>query len=232
MPAVAREKLAAMRKVQLFGGLATGELETLAASMERQCFRSSDVVFQMGEDGRALYFIVNGLVKISVPGDGGGQEAVLALLTDGEFFGELALIDGLPRSASAIAMEATETLTLSREEFLAFLQDRPGAAIAIMSVLSQRLRHTNGLIADSMFRDVPTRIGKKLLELAEEFGHQTEAGIVIDLRLRQQDVANMVGAARESINRCLMVLAELGLIKVEKQRITILDLAGLRAWVS
>ena len=231
MSAVLSENLAALRTGNLFTGLSTRQLEFLAARMDRQDFRANDVIFHKGDIGLALYVIVKGLVKITMQSDT-DQEAVLDLLPVGELFGELALIDGLPRSASAVAMEDTETLILGRDDFLEFLQDRPGAAIAILSVVSRRLRRANGLIADAMFRSVPTRIAKKLLELASEFGRKTDCGIAIDLRLRQVDMASMVGAARESVNRCLMGLEERGLIKMEKQRITILRPDELRDSVS
>ncbi|MCX6021772.1 MAG: Crp/Fnr family transcriptional regulator, partial [Chloroflexi bacterium] len=218
----------ALRRVPLFSELSAEELRSLGARAQRRRFRAGEAVFHKDDPGSMLYVMVSGLVKITLPSDE-GHEAVLALVSAGEVFGELALLDGQPRSASAVAMDPTETLTLRRDDFLAFVRDNPDAAIKIMGILSSRLRNSNDLIADTMFLDVPTRIAKKLVDLAADFGKRTDLGVEIELRLRQQDMASMVGASRESVNRCLIMLEDRGIIKLDKQRITVLRPEALAA---
>ncbi|MCG3771026.1 MAG: CRP-like cAMP-activated global transcriptional regulator [Nitrosomonadaceae bacterium] len=129
-------------------------------------------------------------------------------------------------------MELCDALTIRREDFLEFLKDHPDASISIIAMLSRRLRNTNDLIADTLFLDTPTRIAKKLMDLATDFGRKTDEGIIIDLRLRQQDMASMVGASRESVNRCLILLEQRGIIRLDKQRVTIVRPDDLNIWIA
>jgi len=227
---VATENASSLQRVLLFSTLSPVQLADLSSRSQRRRYRAGEAIFHKDDPGAILYVIVSGLVKILLPSDD-GHEAVLALVPPGEVFGELALLDGQPRSASAIAMEPTETITLRRDEFMTFLRDSPDAAINIMAILSRRLRNTNDMIADTMFLDVPTRIAKKLIDLAGDFGRQTPQGTLIEIRLRQQDMASMVGASRESVNRCLIMLEDRGIIRLDKQRVTILRVDDLYALV-
>lgn len=213
--------------IPIFSGLNQHEIEALALSARRQAFRPDEVICQQGDPGHTLFVIVAGLVRIVLPSFE-GQEAVLVLLQPGEFFGELSLIDGEPRSASAVSMGATDVIVLYRDDFLSFLESHPHAAVAVMSVLCSRLRHTDDLVADAIFLDTRTRLGKKLVELSESFGEKVTGGVQIALRLRQQDLANMVGANRESVNRYLSAMESQGLIRMERQRITLLKPQELR----
>ena len=230
-PDVHRDNIAALRREPLFSGLSDAELDSLADRAQRRRYRSGEAVFHKDDPGAMLYILVGGLVKITLPSEE-GHEAVLALVGAGEMFGELALLDGQPRSASAVAMETSEALTIRREDFLEFLKDHADASISIIAMLSRRLRNTNDLIADTLFLDTPTRIAKKLLDLAADFGKPNEDGITIDLRLRQQDMASMVGASRESVNRCLILLEQRGIIRLDTQRITIVRPDDLGLWIA
>ncbi|MSQ27964.1 MAG: Crp/Fnr family transcriptional regulator [Dehalococcoidia bacterium] len=140
----------------------------------------------------------------------------------------MSLIDGEPRSASAVSMGATEVIVLYRDDFLSYLMQHPRAAITGMTVLCARLRRTDDLVADAVFLDTRTRLAKKLVELSETFGEAVDGGVQITLRLRQQDLANMVGANRESVNRYLSAMENQGLIRTERQRITLLNPLELR----
>jgi len=213
--------------VPLFADLAPEELQSLGRRARRQAFQSDETIFYQGDPGHSLYCIASGIVRIVLPSVE-GREAVLVLLGPGEFFGELSLFDGQPRSASAVSLGPSEAVILRRDDFLSFLQEHPRASLTVLAVLSSRLRRTNELIGDAVFLDLPVRISKKLLELAETFGEQVEQGVEIAIRLRQQDLANMVGGNRESVNRCLTILEGQGLIQVEKQRITLLNPQALR----
>lgn len=219
---VFRDASAIIAQVPLFAGLSEREHKSFLARVRNQHYRVGEVIFHKGDPGDTFHLILEGLVKIYLASEA-GQEAVLIMLKPGEFFGELSLLDGAPRSASAMAIQATVTCAIDRENFLGFIREQPNAAVPFFSVLASRLRRADGIIADAAFLDLPARVAKTLLELAESFGRQMPEGIEIDLRLRQQDVASMVSATRESVNRTLAVFEEQGIIHIDRQRITIVD---------
>lgn len=228
MPADALEEIGEiLARMPLFASMTPREKLGLSAKAHRKSYHAEEVIFHKDDPGLTLYVIVDGLVKIALPSEEGG-EAVLALLTKGEFFGELSLLDGQPRSASAIAMEPTLTVVLHRDDFLSFVQEHPGVAMSMLSTLSQRLRRADDVISDAVFLDIPSRLAKKLVELTESFGRPVADGVEIDLRLRQQELASMVGTTRESVNRGLSFLERTGAIKVDRQKITILQLKRLK----
>lgn len=210
-----------LNRVPLFAGLPPEKLASLEALTLRRSFKRSEVVFHKGDPGDTLYMIVQGQVKIVLPSDT-GEEALLGVLDEGEFFGELSLIDEQPRSATIVATEQTETLVLRREEFLKFVVSSPELAIDMMRVLSRRLRDTDEFIEDAIFLDVPGRLAKKLLELANQYGRHTPIGTVISLRMTQQELATMVGATRESVNKHLRSYRSRGILEIDRQRIIIL----------
>lgn len=212
--------------VPLFAGLSERELKSFMARVRYQHYRTGEVIFHKEDPGDTFHLILDGLVKIYLASEE-GQEAVLIMLKPGEFFGELSLLDGAPRSASAMAIQPTATCTIDRENFLGFIREQPVAAMTFFGVLASRLRRSDGIIADAAFLDLPARVAKTLLELAENFGRELPEGVEIDLRLRQQDVASMVSATRESVNRTLAVFEEQGIIQIDRQRITIVDREAL-----
>ncbi|HEY8478055.1 MAG TPA: Crp/Fnr family transcriptional regulator [Chloroflexota bacterium] len=209
-----------LAQVPLFRRLAVEHLRQLAGVAVRRVFRRGEIVFHKGDPGGALYLIREGQVKIVLPSTDGG-EALLAVLGPGEFFGELSLFDGASRSATVVAVEPTETLVLRRDDFLGVLTSQPQVAIELLRVLSQRLRATDELIEDAVFLDLGGRLVKKLLELAESHGCQTPQGVAIRLRLTQQELASMVGASRESVNKHLSSLRARGLIALDRGQITL-----------
>lgn len=214
-------------RIRLFAGIPPEEAERLEARAKRRSFRRGEVVFHKGDPGSSLYLILSGQVKIVLPSEG-GEEAVLGVLDEGEFFGELSLIDGQPRSATIIATQPTETLVIHRDDFLAFLEANPRSAIQLLRIFCQRLRETDEFVEDAVFLDVPGRLAKKLLELAGEYGHTGGGGTVIGLRITQQELATMVGATRESVNKHLRSYRARGIIDIDRQRITILRPDDLR----
>ncbi|HEX4207174.1 MAG TPA: Crp/Fnr family transcriptional regulator, partial [Ktedonobacteraceae bacterium] len=157
-----------------------------------------------------------------------GQEISLVVFGKGECFGELALLDGEPRSADATALERVECYTLQRSDFHKAIMKNPKIAIQILEVLSKRLRKTDKQVEDLIFLDVYGRVAKKLLELAEEHGIQVENGVMIDVRLTQQELASMVGASRESVNKVMGYFMDKHYISTDKHRITIRELADLQ----
>jgi len=213
----------------LFSGLAEDELLSLSSFVARKSVPPKTTILRQGETGSKMFAIISGKVKVSVVSEN-GKEAVLGILGKDEFFGEMALFDGRERSASVIALEPTELLTLERASLVAFLKQTPQAAMNLLSALSQRLRTTNALFEDSVFLNLPSRLAKKLLSLAHEHGVQTPEGLRIDLRLSQQEVANLVGTTRESVNRLLRLWEEQEVIRFEDGQVTILDTGTLEAW--
>lgn len=223
----AKDYAAQLAKICLFQNLSQPALRSLASRMRVLHYRAGSIIFNKDDPGLTCFIILDGLIKIYVTSED-GQEVVLVILKHGEVFGELSLLDGSPRSASAVAMEPTELLTLNREDFLDFVRESPDSALAMLEVLSGRLRRADNVIADAAFLDLPARVSKKLLELGEMFGRKVGATLEIDIRLRQQDFAGMVSATRESVNRSLANLEEEGLIKIDRQKITILKPEDLR----
>ena len=219
-------KVTMLRNVRLFAGLPERELEGLADRLGKRTFAKGMIIFHKESAGQTLYIIESGKVRIFVLSES-GQEISVNVYGPGDVFGELALLDGLPRSAGAVALERTVTLTLHRDDFLHHLETCPRMARSIMEVLSARLRYTTGYTESLAFLDVYGRVAERLLELAERYGVQKE-GIEIELRLTQAELASWVAASRESVNKALVAFRDQGLIEVEGQRITILDRRGLR----
>ena len=217
-----------LRNTSLFAGLPEEELRAVAASLRAQTFAPNMVLFHKGRPGQSLYLVEAGRVRIFVLSDT-GHEITLNIHDAGECFGELALLDGMPRSAGAMTLEATVLLSLHRDDFLDLIERHPKLARRIIELLSSRLRHATAYAEGLAFLDVPGRIAAVLLELARRYGVETPAGIQIDLQMTQTDLATWVAASREMVNKALGVFRELGLLRTSGHTITILDPEGLRA---
>ena len=216
-----------LKQVPLFTGLAEEEIQELMALAKRRTFRSGEVIFHRDDPGQVLYVMKEGKVKICLISPD-GQEISLAVLGKGDCFGEFAILDSLPRSADAVAMEKVECYTLQRSDFHNAVMKNPKIAIQIMEVLTKRLRTTDEMIEDLIFLDVPGRVAKKLLELADSHGVKVEDGVRIDVRLTQQELASMVGASRESVNKVMGYFTDKRFISSDKHRITLLRITELR----
>ncbi len=221
-----------LRNVSFFARVSDQNLETLAGSLGKRTFGKGMIIFHKGGRGHSLYVIESGKVRIFIISES-GQEISVNVYGPGEVFGELALLDGLPRSAGAVAMEKTVTLTLSRDDFLRHLESCPGMARSILEVLSARVRYTTAYVESLSFLDVYGRVAAKLLELAERYGREGQEGeqgnetVAIDLRLTQTELATWVAASRERVNKVLGAFRDQGLIEIEGHRVTILDRQGL-----
>jgi CRP/FNR family transcriptional regulator, cyclic AMP receptor protein len=219
--------VAALARVKLFAGLASEDLVALAANLQRRRYGKGQFIFQQGDPGLCLYLVESGKVKIaSFSSEGKGL--VLNLLGPGDFFGELALLDGEPRSADAVAQEPCQLLLLQRDDFMHFLEARPHVAVKLLATVSRRLRHTTQQAEDIIFFDLPARLARVLLELAEAERTSAEEEWVITSRPTQTELAEMVGATRESINKWLGVYEEQGLIRRERNQLVILKPEALR----
>jgi CRP/FNR family cyclic AMP-dependent transcriptional regulator len=216
-----------LSRVPLFAELPPDRIHELAQVVRRRTYHRGETIFHKGDPGNGLYIIASGQVKIVLPSEM-GEEAMLAVLEAGEFFGELALFDGLPRSATVVAVQNAEVLVLHRDDFLSFVSRNPEVVTALFAALSRRLRSADEMIEDAIFLDVPGRLAKRLLDLADKHGKPAERGVAIDLKLTQQDLAAMVGATRESVNKHLGWMRDHGLIQLDRQRIVVLKPEDLR----
>jgi CRP/FNR family cyclic AMP-dependent transcriptional regulator len=217
-----------LTQVSIFKGLDDDEVHDLITIAKKRTFRSGEVIFHRDDPGQMLYIIKEGKVKICLISPD-GQEISLVVFGKGEYFGEFALLDGLPRSADAIAVEKVECYTLLRSDFHSVIMKNPKIAIQVMEVLCERLRKTDQQVEDLIVLDVYGRVAKKLLELAQTHGLKQEDGsILINMRLTQQDLAAMVGASRESVNKVLGHYTDKQYITTDKHKITLRRVADLK----
>ncbi len=216
-----------LRQVPLFRSLREEDTRHLAAFLQKLTVHKGDVLCRKGEEGNTLFMIIAGKLKI-VRKSRNGDEVILAVISAGDFCGEMALLDGLPRSADAVAVEDTILYVLTRADFLSCVINNGRAVKAILSTLSKRLRRADDFLADIFFLNVGARLSKKLVELALSNGYNEENGGVTELKTTQKSIAGMIGATRESVNKELRVLRELGLIGIAERKITILDIEGLK----
>jgi CRP/FNR family transcriptional regulator, cyclic AMP receptor protein len=216
----------ALKNVPFFASLAPDEVNELAERLVPRRFSANQVIFHLGDPGGLLYIISHGKVKIS-HSTADGQEALLAIFGQGDFFGELALLDETPRSATAEALEATETLTLHRTEFMRFMEEHPIFMRHVLHVLARRIRHMNNQISDIFFLDLPGRLARTLLMLAEQHGVVGKEGTSIELSLTQTDLAEMTGATRVSINKALGRFRRSGWVNIKGRKFTILNAEAL-----
>jgi len=216
-----------LTQIPLFKSLAPQDLAELAELLREQKVKKGEVLFRKGSEGTTLYIIKEGAIKIVLPSRL-GEEMIVTIFTEGDFFGEMALLDEMPRSADAVAVEPSRLLLLNRSDFLRYLHRNDGAMVTILSSLSKRLRKTDDLLEDTSFLNIPARFAKKLIELGDTFGRKEGDKMEISLRLTQKDLADMVGATRESINKELRILREKGLVTLTEKAIQINDVNRLR----
>lgn len=223
----AEQELLYLKQVPLFAGLNDEGIRELMGVAKRRIFRTGEVIFHRDDPGQVLYVIKEGKVKICLISPD-GQEMTLVVFGKGECFGEFAILDGLPRSADAVALEKVECYTLQRSDFHNAIMKNPRIAIQVLEVLSKRLRTTDDMVEDLIFLDVYGRVAKKLLELADTHGEKMENGTRINVRLTQQELASMVGASRESVNKVMGYFTDKNFISTDKHRITLLRPADLK----
>ncbi len=216
-----------LRCVPLFQQLGNEYRERLSESIRYQSLKKGEILFHRGSEGNTLYIIKQGKIKISLLSHT-GDEVVLAIFSECDFFGEMALLDGMSRSADATAIEPTELMLLNRGDFMDFLANESKAMQAILKSLSLRLRHTDDLLEDTCFLQISARFAKKLVELASMHGRKTGDDIYIELSLTQKELASMVGTTRESINKELRILREKGLVSIQENGICLHNLERLK----
>jgi CRP/FNR family cyclic AMP-dependent transcriptional regulator len=217
-----------LERVPLLAALPPRDRELLAAGATHRRFRRGDTIFQKEDPGQSLFIVETGAVRIYLPGSQ-GNDLTLRVMGAGDFFGDLSLLDGRPRSASAAAAADSTLLVLERSDFLNLITSQPETSMAVLAVVAQRLRDTDEMASDLAFLDAAGRLAKKLLELAGSHGVRTANGLLIDMQVTQEELANMIGVTRESVNRHLADFRREGLIASEGRRLVIRDSEALRA---
>jgi CRP-like cAMP-binding protein len=202
--------------------LPPGELDRLAQLVSTRYYKAGERVFLKGDPGTAMMAVLSGRIRICANSIE-GREVVLNVISPGEVFGEIALIDGGERTADAFAMEATELLILSRRDFLPFLERNPEVCVRLLEVMCQRLRWTSEQLEDVNFLDLRSRLAKRLLYLLDHHGEASADEKTISVRISQHLLASMIGTSREAVNKQLRIWEEQGIVDVRRGWITVLD---------
>ena len=216
----------ALMQAPLFSALDAEAAAALRASMTEKRVPRSGIIFSEGEAGDRMYVVLDGKVKLGQTSPD-GRESLLAVLGPGEVFGELSLFDPGPRTATATAVTDTVVVGLGHGDLRPWLTGRPEVAEALLQALAQRLRRTNEALADLVFSDVPGRVAKQLLDLADKFGEPGPEGVLVHHDLTQEELAQLVGASRETVNKALADFTQRGWVEVDQRQVLLVDMERL-----
>jgi CRP/FNR family transcriptional regulator, cyclic AMP receptor protein len=232
MPPELLEKHARLlHAIPLFAGLSPEQLTKVAALAQARSYPGRTAVVTQGEPASALFGIVHGRLKVSSAGPD-GRDTVLGIMAEGEIFGEVALLDGGPRSATCTTMEPCELLVIARQPFLELVESSPSIGVKLLEVLARRLRRLSQRSENSAFLEVSARLARIVLDLAVRFGERRQkpvSGIYVTLKLSQQELGDLIGATRESVNKQLSDWTRQGIVTLQAGRIAITDPDALRA---
>jgi len=209
-----------LRRVPLFDSLGERELEALAELTFSRTFAQDQLIILAEEMGDTLFIVRRGQVKVSLI-HATGKEFILSLLGEGEFFGELAILDQRPRSANVVAMEETELLMLRRQDFLGLVRRVPEIAVALLEALAARLRRTDEQVGGLALLDVHNRVAQTILRLAVDRGVESDEGLILEQRPTHQQLANMAGTTRETVTRVLSQLERDGYVTSRGRRLLV-----------
>lgn len=207
-----------LKKVPLFENVDDAELARISSLLVEKSFPKDAHIVSRDESGDAMYVISKGRVKVSIQGDG-GREVILNILKAGDFFGEMSLLDDLPRSANVVAAEDSRVLILKRDGFREHVFKSPTTALNVMAELSRRLRRADELISNLALLDVYSRVAHIMIDLAKRDGEEVEEGILIRERPTQQDIASMIGTSRETVSRVLSEFQRRGFVEMRGREI-------------
>lgn len=215
-----------LRRTPLFATLDQDAAQSLRTSMNEIELARGDLLFHEGDPGDSLYVVLRGKIKLGRT-SGDGRENLVAVLGPGEMFGELSLFDPGPRSAGATALVDSTLLGLSSDELTPWLAGRPDVARALLRAIARRLRRTNDSMSDLVFSDVPGRVAKALLDLSARFGTPAEDGIHVAHDMTQEELAQLVGASRETVNKALADFAGRGWLRLEARAVVLTNVERL-----
>jgi len=216
-----------LSQAPLFEALGENDARALRADVTNVHIGRGERLFSEGDAGDKLYIILKGKVKLTRAAHD-GRENLLSVHGPGEMFGELSLFDPSPRTASATAVTEATLAGLAHDDMRAFLTGRPEVAMHMLGALAQRLRRINDIKADLVFTDVPGRVAKALLDLATRFGTQQDGGIQVNHDLTQEELAQLVGASRETVNKALADFAARGWVQLSAKSVLLVDTDRLR----
>ncbi|MGA5535163.1 Crp/Fnr family transcriptional regulator [Mycolicibacterium nivoides] len=209
-----------LARAGIFQGVSPDAVAALVRQLEPVTFRRGEVVFAEGEPGDTLYIITVGKVKIGRKSVD-GRDSLITLMGPSDMFGELAIFDPGPRTSTVTALTELKTVVMSRSVLRSWIADRPEIAEQLLRVLARRLRRTNDNLSDLIFTDVPGRVAKQLLYLAQRFGSRDGSALRVDHELTQEEIAQLVGSSRETVNKALSDFAQRGWIRVQGRSILI-----------
>lgn len=216
-----------LARAGIFQGVEPAAAEALAQTLEAVEFPRGHVIFAEGEPGDRLYIIQSGKVKLGRKSPD-GRENLLGIFGPSDMFGELSIFDPGPRTSTATTVTEVRAVTMDRPALRQWIGTRPEIAEQLLRVIARRLRRTNGMLADLIFTDVPGRVAKALLQLAQRFGSQ-EAGLLrVTHDLTQEEIAQYVGASRETVNKALADFASRGWVRLEPRSVVLLDIERLQ----
>ncbi|WP_281283386.1 Crp/Fnr family transcriptional regulator [Trebonia kvetii] len=216
-----------LRRAPLFDALDDEGARVLRRQMSEVKLSRGEHLFMEGDDGDALYVVIEGKMKLTRAA-ADGRENLLSVVGPGEMFGELSLFDPRPRTSSASAVTDAALASLKHEALIPWLRERPDVSLHMLRQLARRLRRANDVNADLVFTDVPGRVAKNLLDLAERFGNQESDGLHVHHDLTQEELAQLVGASRETVNKALADFAARGWLQISARSVLILDQERLR----
>jgi CRP/FNR family transcriptional regulator, cyclic AMP receptor protein len=214
-----------LQRSPLFRGLPAASLDRIVGLATQRSFRAGEIVFSQGDPGDALYAVVSGRIRIS-SGTAEGREISLNIMEPGETLGEIALLDGGTRTATATATEPSELVSIRRDHFVALLEREPRVALELLKLCGERLRWTSGLVEDAALLDAPARLAKRLLSLGELHGRRSNSGIT--LKISQEDLATFLGVSRQVVNQYLQGWKARGWVALGRGAVTVRDPDALR----
>jgi CRP/FNR family transcriptional regulator, cyclic AMP receptor protein len=213
---------AVIRKAPIFSGLDASAADALRASMNLVKLRKGQSLFKEGDDGDHLFVVSSGKVKLGTKSID-GRENLLMILGPGDMFGELSLFDSGPRTAAATAVTDSKLLALGQDKVIPWVKEHPEVSLQLLARLASRLRRTNEVVGDLVFSDVPGRVAKALIDLGVKFGDKRSEGLFVNHDLTQEELAQLVGASRETVNKALADFAQRGWLRLEARSVMILD---------
>jgi CRP-like cAMP-binding protein len=223
-----KDEMEFLKNVPILCGLDLMDLDTIAKVGVRKKYKKSSIILLEEEAGAALFVIISGKVKVVRMGDD-GREVILSILGEGDFFGEMAILDGLTRSASVVAIQKSELFMIHRRDFLKLLHDFPSVDIALLKELTMRLRKADAQIMSLSLKDASGRVANVILQLADDIGKIRRGRVEIDELPIQQDLANMAGSSRETISRMIHAFIREGYLELERGKLIIIDYEKFKA---
>jgi len=211
-----------IRRAPLFTALDDAAATTLRESMTQVKVTKGHTLFKDGDAGDRLFVVVEGKLKLGTS-SGDGRENLLSILGPGDMFGELSLFDPGPRTATATAVTDSRVLALANDQVIGWVTAHPQVSLQLLKRLARRLRRTNEVLADLVFADVPGRVAKAIMDLGERFGTKKDDGLHVNHELTQEELAQLVGASRETVNKALADFAGRGWVRLEPRAVVVLD---------